>query len=131
MASLHRSSDPSQVPSDNVQALEWDVTTLQEKWEELCTDLSKHEAAIASLTGRELTLQSELDRRAARILELEALGEAKGLEKGLSRNSVSGLQTAVGLIKNEIAHTKREHINANKQVRISYTVYMYSICGSW
>ena len=105
-----------QSSDDSIKGLEWDVTTVKGKWEELCEDLSKHEAALASLTGRELTLQSELDRRAARVIELEALVEARELGAGFNKKSASGLQTALGLLKNELVDTKRDHTHSIEQV---------------
>ena len=92
------------------------MNTIKQKWEELCLDLSKHEAAIASLTGRELTLQSELDHRGARVIELESLLQARELGAGFNKKSVSSVQTTVELLKNELEDTKRNYTITNQEV---------------
>ena len=71
---------------------------------------------MASLIGRELTLQGELDHRAARVLELEALVQARDLGMGFNKKSASGLQAALGLLKTDFMSMQTEYVQANKEV---------------
>lgn len=99
-----------------IQGIKEDVTTLRDKWEEMTHQSSVHETKISELIGRELVLNSEVDRYSARVIELETLLQSRetsgrGMESLLTDN-----RSSLELLRIQIAQAKDEYLTGCQKV---------------
>lgn len=87
-------------------------------------ELGNHEAAIATLTGRELTLASELDQREARILELEALLQALEIAGDSRERSLTRSQVSLDILRADLTKTRDDYHTTCDEV----VLLLQSVC---
>ena len=85
-------------------------------WESLCTRSAEHEAVIAELMGREVTLQSTLDQKEARVLELESLLQCRDLGNSVVNQSVLNAVMGLEILKSDLERTREDYANSCDEV---------------
>ena len=85
-------------------------------WDELCSTAEEHQASIAHLQDRQSELQAEVQEREARVLQLEALVQAGAVSSASGQRSLSDICTCVGLVKTDLAQTRKEQLQSIAQV---------------
>lgn len=102
--------------------LESDISSLKKQWEQVTNDLIYHESCIANLIGKEVMLESELDQRNARVVELVALVEAQQLSNECMSHSLGRSHDSIELLRADLNETKEMYNESCTQV--SYNVVM-------
>lgn len=110
------SKDVTEETSHALNGLDRDLCQVKVAWESLCAKSAEHEAAIAELTGREVSLQSTLDQKEARVLELESLLQCRDLGSSVASKSVMNAMTGLEILKGDLERTRDDYSNTCDEV---------------
>ena len=112
------SQDVAEQTDHALNGLDRDLCDVKVAWESLCAKSAEHEAAIAELTGCEVSLQSTLDQKEARVQELESLLQSRDLGNTLTNKSVLNTVMGLEILKSDLERTKDDYSNTCNEVSL-------------
>lgn len=100
--------------------MEEDIAAMKDKWEDLTNQSQVYECRIAELSGRELILNSEVDRCSARVIELETQLQSKEMSDQTNEDILTETKASLHILQADILQTKQDYEIACQEV-INYT----------
>ena len=92
------------------------VASHAQQWNRVQSAVVEHQGVIAELQGQEMQLNSEISQQEARVIELEALLQARQLRDSSEMAKLSSTQAELELLQSLLLRTREEHAAACDEI---------------